>query len=110
MAYKWKPNASQRKAFAEKMQDPEEARAYEARKEEKAAKRRAGSKFNYQTAGGNYVPTKAQHDFAMENSHLAVTMEEQTAFNDVIYGYSCQEKVHHDYIHIVNEKIRNSIK
>ena len=33
--YKWKPNASQRREFAEKMQDPEEKAAYEQRKIDK---------------------------------------------------------------------------
>ena len=33
--YKWKPNASQRREFAEKMQDPKEKAAYEQRKIDK---------------------------------------------------------------------------
>ena len=36
MGYKWKPNASQRREFAERMKDPEEQEAYDTRKREKA--------------------------------------------------------------------------
>lgn len=105
MGYKWKPSATQRKAFAEKMNnDPEYAAAYNERKEAKAEKRRAGSKFDYETAGGTYIPTKEQYEFAMNNYRLeGLTPEQHQAFNQVTYGYSCQEKIHHDYIHIVNE-------
>lgn len=106
-AYKWKPSATQRRAFAQRMQDPSEQAAYEKRKQDKADKRRAGSKFDYGTAGGYYVPTKAQYDFATNNMHLAKTIEEKSAFNDVIYGYGANEKVHHDSIHVVNEKMRS---
>ena len=35
MGYKWKPNASQRREFAERMRDPEEKSAYETKKAEK---------------------------------------------------------------------------
>lgn len=104
--YKWKPSKAQRRAFAEKMNDPAEKAAYEARKEAKAKKRRAGSKFDYASAGGNYVPTKAQHDFCLNHYDLFKTAEERSAASDVMYGYSTNEKVHHDQIHIVNEIIR----
>ena len=106
MAYKWKPSASQRKAFAQKMQDPAEAAAYEQRKTDKANKRRSTSQFDYEKAGGSYVPTKFQHDFCFYHPEKFVTMEEKTAMTEVMYGYSCSEKVHHDSIHIVNEKRR----
>jgi len=108
MAYKWKPSASQRKAFAEKMKDPEEAAAYAERKDAKAKKRRSGSNFGYESAGGMYVPTREQHDFCLANGHLAVTPEQEGAFNLVMFGYSCKEKVHHDHIHIVNELRRTN--
>lgn len=103
MSYKWKLSQAQRQAFKEKMQNPAEQAAYEQRKRDKADKRRAGSKFNYDTAGGQYVPTKQQHDFCWANPHLAITSEQRDAFNMVMSGYSCQMKVSHDYIHIVNE-------
>lgn len=102
MAYKWKPSKSQRKAFATKMQDPEEKKAYEDRKTAEAEKRRSGSQYNYNSAGGNYIPTREQHDFCFSYSG-ELTPEQRGAFNQVMYGYNCQEKVHHDYIHIVNE-------
>lgn len=106
MAYKWKPSKSQRRAFAERMQDPEEQAAYDARKEQKAQKRRESSQFDYKTAGGSYVPTQEQFWFCAEHSEMFETMEEQTACNMVMSGYTCNDKVDHDYIHIVNEKRR----
>ena len=92
MGYKWKPSKSQRRAFAERMSDPAEAAAYEQRKEEKAEKRRQGSQFDYQSAGENYVPTRAQHDFCFDNYHLFETSQEKDAANFVMSGYSCNEK------------------
>ena len=106
-AYKWKPSASQRKEFAERMKNPDEKLKYEKDKEEKANKRREKSKFDYNTAGGEYIPTKIQYDFVMKNSNLFNTSEEKDAMNKVIYGYTTKEKVHHDNIHIVNDKIRS---
>jgi hypothetical protein len=106
MVYKWRPNASQKRAFAEKMQNPDEAKAYGERKAAKEAERRSGSAFDYNTAGGYYVPTQAQFDFCLANMDLFVTPEEISAANQIMSGYSANEKVHHDLIHIVNEKIR----
>lgn len=105
--YRWKPSASQRKAFAEKMKDEGERQAYEQRKADKAAKKRAGSKFDYSTAGGNYKPTEFQNKAAFKFlSKGNLTMEQQEACNMVISAYSLNEPVHHDYIHIVNEMSR----
>lgn len=105
--YKWKPSASQRREFAQRMQNPEEKAAYEKRKEDKLNNKRAGSKFDYNSAGGNYVPTKNQYDFVMNHMDLFNTDEESDAANQIMFGYVNNEKVHHDNIHIVNEKIRN---
>lgn len=106
---KWKPSKTQRRQFAERMQNPEERAAYEARKRERADKRRAGSKYEYASAGGEYIPTREQYAAAMEmNTTAATTAEERSAANMVIYGYNCQEKVHHDYIHLVNEYRRKA--
>ena len=107
MAYKWKPTAAQKKAFAEKMQDPAEQRAYEQRKQAKADKRRAGSRFDYNTAGGEYLPTRAQYDAAMKLAYSG-TEEQTEAANMVATAYTCGMKVHHDHIHIVNEFIRTA--
>jgi hypothetical protein len=104
--YKWKPNKTQKRAFAIKMQDPAERRAYEARKSEKEENRRAASNFDYGTAGGEYIPTLAQSDFCMNHIEVFSTPKENLAAQEVIRGYSCQEKVAHDFIHIVDEKIR----
>lgn len=108
MAYKWKPSKTARREFAERMQnDKEFADNYYARKEKKLKKNRATSKFNYNTAGGNYIPTKSQYEFCMNNTNLFKTSEEKKAINIVIFGYTNHEKVHHDFIHVINEKIRN---
>lgn len=105
---KWRPSKSQAREFAQKMaNDSDFADAYNKRKEEKAAKKRASSSFDYSTAGGYYVPTKEQHDFVWGNLNLFSTPEEQEAANMVMSGYSTREKVHHDFIHIVNEKRRS---
>ena len=105
--YKWRPSATQKKEFAQRMQNPVEKETYEKRKEDKIIKRRSTSKFDYDSAGGYYVPTKNQYDFAIKNIHLFKTSEEEDAANQVIAAYTNNEKVHHDCIHIVNEKIRN---
>lgn len=107
MSYKWKPSRSQRAAFAAKMQNPDEKAAYEARKQAKADKLTAGSKFDYASAGGEYVPTLHQYEQAvkfMGSSQL--TPEQFDACTMVMSGYSSNERIHHDYIHIVNELIR----
>ena len=109
MGYRWKPSASQRKAFAEKMQDPEEKAAYYERKEARADARRSTSQFDYCSAGGNYVPTQAQYEAAIRFKWRELTPIQDDACNQVMYGYSCQEKVHHDYIHIVNELNRSQL-
>jgi hypothetical protein len=109
MAYKWKPSKSQRKAFAIKMQsDIEYATAYNQRKAEREEKRRANSQFDYKTAGGNYIPTLLQFEYCMNHNFPNLTMEQEAAINEVMRGFSCNEKIHHDYIHIVNELIRNN--
>lgn len=110
MGYKWKPSKTARRDFAIKMQtDSDFTQQYEKRKLDRAEKRRAGSQFDYQSAGGNYVPTKFQHDKASEFlGTKELTPEQQNACNQVMFGWSCSEKVHHDYIHIVNELIRSN--
>jgi hypothetical protein len=108
MSYKWKPSAAQKKAFALKMQDPAGQAAYEERKAHKAETRRATSKFDYELAGGKYVPTKSQYEFCCQNYTKFSTPEEKSAADIVISGYACNQSVHHDYIHVVNEKIRNN--
>lgn len=110
MAYKWKPNKSQRREFAQNMQDDEFREAYYARREERVSKKRATSKFDYATAGGRYIPTKHQYNIAFKilKNEINIKKELEEACNMVISGYSCNEKVHHDYIHIVNEYYRNN--
>jgi hypothetical protein len=71
----------------------------------KRMKESNGSDFDYTIAGGMYIPTVVQFNFAMQAKDL--TPEQSEACNLVIQGYNGGEKVHHDYIHIVNELIRN---
>lgn len=104
MAYKWKPSASQKREFAERMKDPNEQAAYYARQSERAEKRRLSSRFDYASAGGNYIPTQAQYECAVNNIGTGIDND----CNMVIYGYTCQEKVHHDHIHVINELIRKA--
>ena len=97
MAYRWKPNASQRREFAERMKNPEEQTAYLERKKIKNSYVGFKDKF--------FVPTKMQYDFAMsilsnglsEMSHVTAN-----ACNFIISAWVCQDKVHHDYIHVIN--------
>lgn len=105
MGYKWKPNASQIKAFAERMRDPDEKAAYYARKEKRAESERKMSKYDYSTAGGYYTPTRAQYLFAI-NYQGPRTAVQQNALDIVTSGFSVNEKVHHDFIHIVNVLMR----
>jgi hypothetical protein len=108
MGYKWKPSKAQKKEFAQKMQDSQFAADYYARKDAKREKKRSGSKYDYRTAGGEYTPTQYQHDMALKATmSLPLTQEEQNACNIVMAAYSCNEKTHHDNIHIVNELIRS---
>lgn len=108
MAYKWKPSKSAKREFAQNMQNPEFASTYYARKEARAEKKRKTSEFDYNSAGGMYIPTRVQHDFCLANSPFA-DEKVNTAAGMVMYGFTCNEKVHHDYIHIINEKIRKGI-
>jgi len=103
--YRWKPNKQQREEFKKRMQDPNEQAEYLQRKKDREQKRRDSSKFDYQSAGGNYVPTETQYEFCMRNSGKG-TDEQQDAMNILISGFLSDEKVPHDYIHIVNEMIR----
>jgi hypothetical protein len=104
---KWKPSASQRRAFAENMKSPEFAANYYERQRERAEKRRAKSQFDYASAGGAFVPTKLQHDAAFELLQMTPAPEQSQAANMVIFGYTNKEKVNHDFIHVVNEFLRS---
>jgi hypothetical protein len=105
MSYRWKPSKSQRRQFAENMKDPGYAAAYYGRKEAREAKRRSSSKFDYASAGGEYVPTQIQYEFCI-NHMDRFEPDERNSANMVISAWVCQDKVHHDHIHIVNDRIR----
>lgn len=102
--YKWKPSASQRREFAEKMNsDPEYAREYLNRKHAKTTYSDDPRSFKHR----EFVPTQMQYNEAARFlGTKELTEEQKTACNQVMYGYSCQEKVHHDHIHIVNSMTR----
>ena len=102
----WKPSKAQRREFAIRMQDPQEKSAYEERKRARAEKRRSQSQFDYASAGGSYVPTEAQYNYAMFDRSQERTDEDKLANEMVASGYACNIKVDHDYIHLVNEQIR----
>jgi len=111
MRHKWKPTQAQRREFAERMAtDTAYSDSYYQRKKKVAEKKRSASKFDYQTAGGEYIPTESQFKAAFELLNLNPTAEQKEACNMVWYGYSCEEKVHHDFIHLINEYIRSKNK
>jgi hypothetical protein len=111
MGRKWKPTKAQRREFAERMAtDTAYSELYYQRKKKVAERKRLASKFDYQTAGGDYVPTKAQFEAAFDLLNLNPTAEQKEACDMVLYGYSCKEKVHHDFIHLVNDYIRSKKK
>ncbi len=109
MSYRWRPTRAQAREFADKMHnDPEYRDAYNQRKQDRLTKRLESSNFDYPSAGGHYHPTKYQHDFCVFDRTGASTPEELDACNIVASAYICNETVHHDYIHIVNELIRRN--
>ena len=114
MTYKWKPNATQRREYAKMMNDPIQRAEYEERKREKARKKeeknRAGSRFDYLGAGGNYVPTKEQFDSAYRFiSELKLSQEDQLSCSNVMSSFTMNKKCHHDDIHVVNELRRKEV-
>lgn len=97
MGYRWKPNASQRREFAERIKDPAEQAAYAERK-----------RHNHSYAGfkdKSFIPTQQQYDYAMYLIGLgleSISYKVADAANMVTSAWVCQDKVHHDYIHIIN--------
>jgi hypothetical protein len=105
---KWKPTKAQKDAFIARMNNPMEKAAYEERKTQKAEKRRADSKYDYDSAGGYYKATETQYKAACSLILDAETESQKEACNMVIMAYNCGEKCHHDHIHVINEHIRNT--
>jgi len=67
----------------------------------------AKSAFDYDSAGGNYIPTLAQYEKAFEFLRTKnLTVVQKSACQMILSAYILQEKIHHDQIHIVNELIR----
>ena len=86
MRYKWKPSKTQKREFAERMAtDTAYSEAYHQRKEQRAETRRSTSKFDYQTAGGEYIPTGSQNKAAFELLNLNPTPEQpiKVSFKEV---------------------------
>lgn len=105
---KWKPSSSQRRAFAERMKNADELSAYLVRKREREERRRATSRFDYESAGGEYVPSQTQYNFCITHYESFLSREEREAANLLIFAYDFNEKIHHDFIHIVNEIMRRN--
>jgi hypothetical protein len=63
------------------------------------------SKFNYRTAGGYYLPTVNQYLYCTLIRYQ-LNVEQKEAVQQVINGFTNRIKIHHDYIHIVNEMRR----
>lgn len=97
--YRFKPNATQRREFAERMKDPEEQAAY---LERKHAKNSYNINDSRSFAHKSFVPTKIQYDIAINMIEQELTKEQFNAAQQVSSAYICQDKVHHDYIHIIN--------
>lgn len=104
--YKWKPNATQRREFAERMKDPEEQKAYS---ERKYAKTHYNIDDSRSFANGSFVPTEMQYKIAINMLNQELSNEEFNAATQVSSAYICQDKTHHDYIHIVNHFEENKI-
>lgn len=105
---KWKLSKSQRREFAENMKNQDFADAYYARKAAREEKRRATSRFDYNSAGGMFFATEYQFDFCMKH-YGSFTKEQKEAADMIFFSFNCKEKIHHDNIHIINELIRKSI-
>jgi hypothetical protein len=108
MAYRWKPSKKQKREFADKMNSNYEfALAYYNRKLNRSENNIKDSKFDYSIAGGNYIPTQIQYQNALHFIlNKCITHEEKEACEMVISGYTLNDKIHHDFIHIVNELYR----
>lgn len=70
--------------------------------------RRASSAFDYPTAGGKYVPTREQNSFCITSAEAFKTQEEKQAARNIIQAFASKQRISHDFIHIVNEVIRNN--
>ena len=108
---KWRPSKAQAREFAQRMaNDQEFADAYNERKRKREEKRREGSKYDYGSAGGEYVPTQVQNNASMKFLHGGcpdgLLPHQRVGCEMVISAYALNEKTHHDNIHVVNELIR----
>lgn len=100
MAYKWKPNKSQRREFVERMKDPEQKATYIERK-----------RFNNSYEGFKdkmFIPSMGQYEFAYKNL-FNVSKEHFDSFDQVLSAYLSGEKVSHEHIHIVNQYQRGEL-
>jgi len=102
--FKWKPNASQRRAFAERMQDSDEQSAYYSR--QLAKKNKFYDSFYHPGSGVECIASKSAHDFCIFDRRGIDTPELEDAANQVVFSFSCNEKIDHYYIHIINSIIR----
>lgn len=98
------PSTRKREGFANKMKDPEFIKHYFEKTEKTEIKRRAESEFGPGTVEEYYVPLKIQYDAAIELlSSKICSLEQMAACNQIMFGYTNNEKIHRSYIHKVNE-------
>lgn len=108
MAYKWRPSASQRRAFAEKMQNDEDFKSsYLQRKAEK--REQFYNSLEKKNTKCFYYVTKEQYNFAMYEASPE-NEEQKQACDMVVSSFAINEKCDHFFIHIVNEMRRNQTK
>jgi hypothetical protein len=97
---------SPRKSTLTPEQRAAKADAAFAKKVAKMEANRAKSQFYYSTAGGSYIPTKEQYEYASDMLCRGVCEADfikAKSAEMVQIGFITKTKVHHDHIHIVNE-------
>jgi len=71
----------------------------------KVKKRNPRAVLNGLPADDYSLPTQEQHDFCLSNYDSFRDSVVLNAANIVMIGYMCQEKVHHNFIRVVNALI-----
>ena len=100
--YKWKPNATQRQEFAERMKDDNERESYLERKRLKHSYEGFKDK--------SFIPTEAQYNEATRLLHSTkLNTTEENHCNMVISGYTLSEPIHHEHIHFINSSLRGEL-
>ena len=98
----FKPNKPMIENFLKKMEDPEYAKKYHERRLKRMME---DPEFLDKIQGAEYIPSRKQFTFCVDNVDLFQTENEVKAMGHVTYGYSLQQKVHMRYLEIVNFKM-----